>query len=91
MLSIPDLHFIRQSPINFRAHICHGGYIEAGISVDAWKKIALEERNNNLGLNRAMIEDITDVQSSNMAQSFFREEIEEEMRKNGDIQEIQKI
>ena len=71
---------------NARYKCCKDGIPQAGISRNAWLRVA-KDVNNKTRLSRAMVEDLVDRQSAAFADTTFSAEVEEVMRENGDVRE----
>ena len=61
------------------------------IKRNAWVKVARNASVNKCGLSVAMVDDIIDRQSNDIAQITFSLEVETEMRKNEDIKEAELV
>jgi len=73
--------------VNTRVKCCSSGTKEAGISKEAWLKVARACKENKTGLTLAHVDDLIDKQSCAFALKTFSYEVEETMRKNGDVNE----
>ena len=61
----------------------------AKIKKSAWLKVAKDSKNNGTKLNLSMVEDLIDRQSNAFARRTFPEEVEQQMRINGDVEEAE--
>ena len=86
LLTFLDFHHLFT---NTRCHVGRKGYPRAGITREAWVKVARCEKSNQTGLNIAFVDDGVDAQSDAVAQLFFSESVEFEMRRNGDTTEAE--
>lgn len=73
---------------NTRVKCCSSEMKEAGILKEAWLKVARACKENKTGLTLARVDDLIDKQSFAFALKTFSYEVEEVMRKNGDVNEV---
>ena len=84
LVRLLDFHHL---PTNTRSHCCRSGYVNSGIKKEAWHRVALDEKQNKTGLNAAFVEDLVDIQSNQVAQLTFSEDVEKVMIDNQDVEE----
>lgn len=85
---IPDTH---HQFVNLRCFLMKNGIPARSIKRNAWVKVARNASVNKCGLSVAMVDDIIDRQSNDIAQITFSLEVETEMRKNEDIKEAELV
>ena len=70
-----------------RRKCCTTEMPKAGIRREAWVKVAKEHKTNGTGLTLAQVDDLIDKQSCAFALLTFSEKVENEMIRNGDVNE----
>ena len=64
---------------------CSSGIPERGLQKEAWVRAA---KGGKAGLNIALVEDLVDRQSDTFAHATFSQKVEENMKENGDYNEV---
>ena len=77
--------------VNLRCFLMKNGIPVRSIKRNAWMKVTRNASVNKCGLSVAMVDDIIDRQSNDIAQITFSLEVETEMRKNEDIKEAELV
>jgi hypothetical protein len=85
LFGLADSHHILT---NLRSKVCSSGIPARGIGREAWARVAKEAGQNKAGLSTAHVDDLIDRQSNAFAKLTFSENVENEMRKNGDVRKL---
>jgi hypothetical protein len=75
--------------VNNRSKCCSQGMRGMGIAAEAWWEVAKNSRQNRTGLSWEIAKELRDRQSNSYAQTTFSENVQLEMKKNGNQNEAQ--